>query len=124
MADNENKDKLSPDEQVVADHRKMLIVSGNLSDFQLENLKKWPFVIFGKDLKKAEIAYNFKMDTIDEVNAKELEAGSVEFDLYFNKEQEKEYIAASVFYLELWSKFLFWKDTQVTIKIEGKKWEA
>jgi len=40
-------------------HKKMFLLSGNPSDFQLNNLKQYPFVVFGKILKKVKIEYSF-----------------------------------------------------------------
>ena len=117
----------SDQEKIVDDHRQMLLMSGKISDFQLENLKKWPFVVFGTQLDKAEIAYNFELTTpkdIVEEETKNADAGSVEFDLYFNTKQDSKYLEQGVMMMEIWTKFLFWEDTKVSFKVEGKKWEA
>jgi hypothetical protein len=119
MDQNEN---MGQAEQVVNEHRQMFLLTGNLSDFQLENLKKWPFIIFGKDLKKAEIAYDFKMEQPDDVNARDLKAGSVTFDLFFKKKPEQDFIASGLAMLQVWTKFMFWSDTEVILKLKGKKW--
>lgn len=123
MSKDETKQKLSPEEQAVEDHRKLLIISGMLSEFQLENLQKWPFVVFGKDLDKTEISYDFKMDQKDEVNAREIHAGKVEFDLYFKTRPDDEFIGKGLLMMEIWTKFLFWQDTEVIFRVEGKKWD-
>lgn len=95
---------------VVEEHKKMLILSGNLSEFQLKNLKTWPFVVFD-NIDNAMVDYNFG-DT-----GRIEEAGEVTYTIMRkdcskqedNFETKKETIIN-------WVKFMFWKDTKVMVK--------
>lgn len=107
-------------QNIVDEHRKMVIMTGCLSDFQLENIKKWPFIVFGNDLLKVEINYDFVDGNKEGV---QINSGSVEYDFYFNNlpTEEVETMAKSM--LTLWTKYLFWSDTKISFKKEGKKWQ-
>lgn len=108
---------------VVDEHKKMLIMTGNLSDFQLDNLKKWPFIIFDKELEEVKINYDFTKLVAEQ---EELAPGRVEFDFYFKKNTKlnRDETKKKLEMLSLWTKFLFWKETGVEIKRSGKKWEV
>lgn len=117
-------------EDQIEEHRKMVTLSGNLSDFQLTNLKTWPFIVFGEDLDKVEINYNFKSDsdqkdTDSGYNVDSLCAGKVSYNFYFNNEPSlsKEELQGRFDHLTLWTKFLFWKDTEVQFQKEGEEWK-
>lgn len=121
------KEEKSHEEKVVDDHRQMLLLSGNISEFQEDNLKKWGFVLFGKDLKQAKIDYNFLKDGDQkdhELEGNNMCAGSVTFDFEFNSKQEEDYMKKAVSMLNIWTKYLFWKDTEVIVKIEGEEWDS
>jgi len=108
---------------VVDDHKKMLIMTGNLSDFQLDNLKKWPFIVFDESLEKVEINYDFTKLVAEQ---EELSPGRIAFNFEFkkntklNRDETKEKLKM----LTLWTQFLFWKDTKVEFQRAGKKWEV
>lgn len=109
-------------EKLIDDHKKMLIMTGNLSDFQLENLKKWPFIVFNEKLEKCSVHYDF---TKVVSNEEELSPGSVTFDFEFakNTKLDKAEAKKKLDALTLWTRFLFWKETQVIFQRAGKKWE-
>lgn len=98
---------------IVDSHRNMLMVSKNLSDFQLENLRKWPFIFF-ENVKKISVSYNF-VDSEDNFYQ-----GYVEFDLEIENPKE---LASPIMYLEASTKMMFWSDTDVKIKINGELWK-
>lgn len=108
---------------VVDDHKKMLIMTGNLSDFQLDNLKKWPFILFDKELEQAEINYDF---TKVVANEEELSPGRVSYNFTFKKNTKlsREETKKKLDMLSLWTRFLFWKETKVEFQRAGKKWEV
>lgn len=101
---------------IVADHRNMMMFSKNLSDFQLSNLRSWPNILFD-NLDSSEISYNFWNDNV-------FYAGQVEFNLIFKKGSKisAEDASRKLQALELWTKFLFFADTNVIIKRNGRKW--
>ena len=107
---------------IIEEHKKMVIMTGSLSDFQLENLKKWPFILF-EDLEKAEITYDFTKLVAEQ---EELSPGTVQFDLKFKKDTklDREYTKKQLDTLTLWTKFLFWKETEVRFLNSGKKWKV
>ena len=96
------------------DHRKMLTLSKQLSSFQLENLKGWPFVVF-PDIKKSEVEYSF----ID--NEEMFYAGEVIFKVELDSELNKEEILKRSTFLSDWTKVLFWTDTKVEVHVNGKR---
>ncbi len=109
-------------ETKIADHRQMVVMTGNLSDFHLANLRNWPYVIFEKkDLESVGIDYNFTKQS-DE--GEELDAGSVTYDFKFKKEPtySKEELTKRLSELRRWVRLIFWEDTQVNFKKKGKKW--
>lgn len=104
-------------QNIVDEHRKMVVMTGNISDFQIENLKKWPFLVFGKDLKTVQIDYDFVQG--DEDNGS-LYAGRVNYDFDFEKEPEATGVSLDM--LRHWTKYMFWEDTKVTFTKKGKEW--
>lgn len=109
---------------IVDEHRKMVLMTGALSDFQLQNLKTWPFIIFQNDiLESANITYDFTKIIEDQ---EQLSPGTVQYDFVFkpnvklNREETKKKLAM----LTSWVRFMFWKETEVRILRAGKKWEV
>lgn len=109
---------------IVDEHRKMVMMTGNLSDFQLQNLKSWPYIVFDKEiLESAKITYDFTKLIAEE---EELSPGTVQYDFNFkagtklNREETKKKLEL----LKLWVKFMFWKETEVRFLRAGKKWEV
>jgi len=95
---------------IVDDHKKMLIVSGNLSDFQLKNLKTWPFVVFD-NIEDAMLDYNFGsengIDTAGEVTYTIMKKDITKNEDNIDNKKET---------LINWVKFMFWKETKVTVQ--------
>ena len=112
-------------EKIIDEHRQAIFVSGNLSDFQLKNLKTWPFVVLN-DLQAVKIDYDFLDYDVEEKEDGEIPigAGKITFDFRFSKKTKisKEKRKVALDHLELWTKFLFWKDTEVIFKRNGRKW--
>lgn len=107
MSDNQNT--------ILDDHRSMLTISKSLSDFQLENLQKWPFVLF-QDILESSIEYNF----LDEEGL--FFAGKIKFNLKLLMEQSnKKEIMEKANFLSSWVKILFWTDTQVEVFINDER---
>ena len=96
------------------DHRKMLTISKQLSNFQIENLKGWPFVAFS-DIKKSEIEYNF----ID--NQEMFYAGEVIFKIELNNNLDGEEILKRSTALSNWTRVLFWTDTKVEVYVNEQR---
>ena len=119
MANTNTKEETT----IVDDHKKMLIMTGNLSDFQLDNLKKWPFILFDKELDRVSVKYDF---TKTVANEEELSAGLVTYDFEFKKntKMSREETKKKLDLLTLWTRFLFWKETKVDFQRTGKKWEV
>lgn len=112
---------------LVAKHRQATLLSGNISDFQITNLKTWPFILFGDHgLERVELQYDFTKSPEGYENEEEaiLNAGDITFDLYFKESPKltKEDRDSKIKHLNLWTKFLFWNDTQVKVHRNGKKW--
>ena len=107
---------------IIDDHRQALMLSGNLSDWHINNLKAWPKIVFD-DVKDFDLVYDFTEEAEDK-DKKVLCAGKVIYNLRFEKEPEytKEELYKRLEDLKTWVKVMFWKDTKVIIKKEGKKW--
>jgi hypothetical protein len=96
------------------DHRKMLTLSKQLSDFQLENLKAWPFVVL-PDISQSFVDYNF----IDEQDL--FYAGKVIFKITMDNKLEEQDLLTRCTFLADWTRILFWTDTQVEVFVNGKR---
>jgi len=101
---------------IVDDHRNMLSLSKNLSDFQKENLKTWPFIFFS-NVDEAKVEWNF----ID--NSHNFFAGSVTFDIKLKEEVSGEEFQLGVDRLAISTKMLFWSETEVFVNKDGKEWK-
>lgn len=98
---------------IIDSHRNMLMVSKNLSDFQLENLRQWPLVFFN-GVEQVRVDYSF-IDVEDNFFA-----GNITFDLKIpNPEQD---LTVPIAYLDAATKLMFWSDTHVIIKVNGEIW--
>ena len=107
---------------IIEDHKKMVIMTGKLSDFQLDNLKTWPFLLFD-DLESVEITYDFTKLIAEQ---EELSPGTVQFNFKFKKETklDRDQAKQQLDTLSLWTRFMFWKETKVRFLKLGKKWEV
>ena len=105
---------------IIDDHRNMLMLSGNLSSFHIDNLKTFPKIVFD-NIKNFTLHYDFYEGKGD---AKKLYSGKVIYDLTFDKEPEYtvEELQRRMSDIKFWVRTLFWKDTGVTIKKDGKRW--
>lgn len=108
-------------QSIVDDHKNMLMLTKNLSEFQHNNLKSWAF-IFLDSVDNVRVSWNF----IRKNKAKDFHAGKVDFKIKLKKgsEQDIEKIQAGVDQLTACTKFLFWSETKVNIKIDGKLWTS
>jgi hypothetical protein len=105
---------------IIEDHKKMVIMTGSLSDFQLQNLKTWPFLLFDQ-LETAAITYDFTKLIGEQ---EELSPGTVQFDFKFKEgtKLERDHTKKQLETLSLWVRFMFWKETKVKFLKSGKKW--
>lgn len=91
------------------------MVSKNISNFQENNLKSWVFVVFD-DVKEVQVKFNF-------VNDQQMfYSGHIEYNIVFETQPSKEKEKLAQEHLNNWVKHLFWSDTKLTIKNNGKKW--
>ena len=107
---------------IVDDHRNMLMLTKNISDFQENNLKTWAFIFF-TGVDKVQVSWDF----IRRNKNNDFYPGKVTFDIKFKKEAEAnltpEATQTGVDQLVASTKFLFWSETKVNVKINGKKWK-
>lgn len=119
---------MSEMEILIDEHRKMILVSGKLSDFQLKNLNIWPFVVFEKDsIEEITIDYNFiRQNEENEQNAQNeeekeeaLSAGCITYIINFNDRlfYTPQQVIQRIAEIRKWVKHLFWEDTEVTFQI-------
>lgn len=109
------------DEKLINEHRAAVALTGNVSDFQLKNMKTWPFILFD-NIKQVKIDYNFYKEN----GSDSLHAGKVTYNIEFDKDPAipKEEVKKKLEHLSLWTKYLFWKDTEVEVQKQGKVWVA
>ena len=105
---------------ITDDHRNMLMLSGNLSSFHIDNLKAFPKIVFN-DINNFTLHYDFYENKNEE---KKLCSGKVIYDITFYKEPTytTEELQKRMSDLKFWVRTLFWKDTKVTVKKDGKRW--
>lgn len=101
------------EQQMLEEHKKMLIMTGKISDFQIKNLKSWPFILF-EGVETVNIKYNFTQSEEIKEEVESICAGKVEFNIKLIEAPDKERIKT----LKHWTKFLFWKDTEVVVKFD------
>lgn len=121
----QESDLLQKPKDINQEHKYITQLTGKLSDYQLTNMKTWPFVVFD-NLEKVTIEYNFEKETIDETTKEKtvvLYAGFVTYDFIFKTEVKEEQKEKALQALTVWTKFMFWKDTEVNFKKEGKEWK-
>ena len=90
-------------------------MTGNLSDFKLKNLKTWPFIALD-GVTEVTIDYDFT-NTIEYDGGEKVEgigAGKVTYNLKSSTVPKPEQIEV----LKTWTKFLFWKDTEVEVNLK------
>ena len=101
---------------IIEEHRNMLVLSNNISEFQEKNLKSWPFIVF-KDLKQVAVNFNFMDD--DGL----FFAGNIDYNFTFGEMPEDEEKTTGLRALSEWVSMLFWTDTKVTFKVNGVEWK-
>ena len=108
-----------PKNTIVDDHRNLLQVSKHISEFQEKNLKSWSFIFFD-NVDEVKVSWDF----IRKNKSEDFFAGKVTFDIKFKKGAEitPEKAQLGIDRLEASTKFLFWSETKVIIKKNGKKW--
>lgn len=105
----------------IEDHKKALMMSGNLSDFQIVNLRNYPQIVFN-DIENYSLNFNFYR--YKESGEREVYSGKVEYDINFKEgyEESNEQMDFRKTALETFVKSLFWEDTEVSLKKNGEKW--
>jgi hypothetical protein len=101
-------------DKIVEEHRNMLILSKNLSEFHINHLKNWPMLVFN-DVDKCEVDWNF----FDENDV--LSPGYITFNFTFKQKPQVQELKKAQENLSSWCKCLFFKETEVTLLDEGKK---
>lgn len=103
---------------MLQDHRKMLIMSGNISDFQLDNMKKWPFILFS-EVEEVRLDYDFSEKVLNQDGemSENIGSGSVIYKIKV-KNKEEEQLETSIKNLSEWTRFLFWNETKVEVEFE------
>lgn len=98
---------------IVDDHKNMLALTKNISSFQEENLKKWPFIFFD-GVESLKVSWDFFKNN----KSRDFYAGVVNFDITLKTNEQVNQTAVDQ--LVASTKFLFWSETKVKIKINGK----
>ena len=98
-------------ELILEEHKKMLIFSGNLSDFQLKNLSGWASIVI-PSFKEVKIKYNFKSGP-----------GKIIYEFLLENKISDKIKDNALIALNQWAKSLFWEDTTVSIFFGKKEWK-
>lgn len=104
-------------DKIIQDHRNMMTLSKNLSDFQLNNLKSWPMVVFDH-VDKCEISYNFFNEK------EELQPGEITFNFFFKEQPSKEVADKAFENVSSWCKTIFFKETKISFQNEGESFRS
>ena len=107
--------------QVIDDHRNMLMLSRKLSEFQVNNMKGWVSLFFPQ-----ANGVKLKWDFLKKNKHEEFYAGKIEYDLSIDNKINisLEDQVKGMEYLEACTKFMFWSETKVVIKRNGKIWKT
>lgn len=112
---------MESNDNLVEEHRKMLIISGNLSQFQITNISNWPWVLC-EDLEKCKVKYSFLKKIPDQENEGVFQdlvySGEVLYTWIFKKKTKRSEIKKQIDQITEWTKFLFWNDTVVKVKVQ------
>ncbi len=108
MSEDEKETAKDP----IQEHRQMAMFSENISDFQIKNMKIWLGLLFDKNLRDSEIKYDFTGVSA----SMGVRRGSINYSIKLkeipdNLEELEEKLYE-------WTKFLFWKDLAINIKVE------
>lgn len=98
-------------ELILEEHRKMLIFSGNVSDFQLKNISGWAKIVI-PSFKEVKIQYNFKTG-----------AGKIVYKFTLDKPVNNDLKDKALIHLNEWAKAFFFADTTVSIFFNEKQWK-
>lgn len=104
---------------IVDSHRNMLMVSKNLSEFQIQNMKQWPFV-FLNGVKSVKVNWNFIKK--NEEDQDEFYPGEITYEIEMESASDID-INVGLLHLDTSSKLMFWSDTIVKFKVNGKLWK-
>ena len=104
---------------VIDDHRKGMMMSGNLSDFQIKNLKAWPLVLF-ESIEQSKVGYNFSSN--NKSQAFKIGHGQVKYDINTKDKIDEDRKQQITQILSYFVKFMFWKETEVEIVVNGELW--
>jgi len=104
---------------IVDSHRNMLMVSKHLSEFQIQNMKQWPFV-FLNGVGSVKVHWNFIKKNKEDQD--EFYPGEVEYEIEMESTSDID-INVGLIHLELSTKLMFWSDTTVKFKVNGKLWK-
>ena len=107
---------------IIEDHRAMFLLSGQMSDFQIKNLRAFPYIIFD-DLYSFTLNYNFYK--YDDSGDQHITPGSVDYDLIFKEDAKElddiEKMKEKITHLKTFVQTLFWKETSVNVLKNGEK---
>jgi hypothetical protein len=100
-------------EQILEEHKKLAMLSNNLSDFQLENLKTYPFIVFDS-IESAKIEYD--------VHLKDNRTSVVKYHIKSTKEVDTlNFVSERVSSLKQWVRKLLWNEIVVEVFYNDKE---
>lgn len=122
---NEQENAKTREEQIIEAHKQAIIFTGKISEFHVNNLEKWPFIIFDDDIMGLNIRYDFNTPGHEEYEAvPNICPGYVEYDLQFRKGVKVKDAKKKLEILTNWVKSIFWQETEVRFKRNGRKWQV
>ena len=100
-------------------NRMNLLLYGEIQEFQVKNLQQFPFV-FLEHVDEARVEYDFTQENGD--NLLGIGSGTITYDFQTQKKDFKDINQDKLEHLTISVKILFWKETKVEYKVNGKKW--
>jgi hypothetical protein len=101
-------------DKTIEEHRKMIVLSKNISEFHLNNIKAWIYIFFN-DVKEATIEYDFLDD------AGNFGAGQIIIKLSVGNESIQTKQGYDNFIEAV--KYILFKETKVLLYKNGRLWK-
>lgn len=93
--------------EILNEHRKLMMITGKFSDFQIKNLETYPQIVFD-NIKKIELEYDIQTTK---------GAGFVKYKVRLKKPQDN--LEKRIDDLKSWVRHLLFKEVEVIVEIKN-----
>jgi hypothetical protein len=102
---------------LIDDHKRAVLMTGNLSDFQINNLKNWMIMLFPSEkVDRYGLSYDFSNSNFSNSDAMG-DAGKINLSIHLKPNVPKKEFKDSIKTYKEWCKFLFWEGTKVKVSL-------